>query len=77
MLGVVCPKCGCGRLLVVSTRRLRGKTVRVRRCAGCAHAVRTGERIESTAAGGKAVEVVRVGEGAGGQAVENARSVRG
>ena len=67
MLGVVCPKCGGGRLPVVSTRRLRGKTVRVRRCAGCGHAVRTGERIESTAAGGKSVEKV----------VENAGSVRG
>lgn len=76
MLGVVCPKCGGGRLPVVSTRRLRGKTVRVRRCAGCGHAVRTGERIESTAAGGKAVEVVTVGDGAGGKVVENAGSVR-
>lgn len=48
--GICCPKCGDIRLTVVFTRHRKGQTVRVKRCFGCKHRVRTKEVIESYAA---------------------------
>lgn len=48
--GIACPKCGDCRLTVKYTRhRGPGVTVRVRRCVGCGHQIRTAEVVESYA----------------------------
>jgi hypothetical protein len=45
--GVVCPKCGCDKVPVYSTRRpWRGAIVRVRACAACGEQFRTTEQVE-------------------------------
>ena len=48
--GIACPKCDGRKLPTVYTRHRQGATVRVRKCRGCGHRIRTAERVESTAA---------------------------
>ncbi len=44
--GIRCPKCGCGRLWVVYTRKVSGRRLmRRRECRDCGRRVTTVERV--------------------------------
>lgn len=43
--GVLCPACENDRSDVLSTRRVSGRIVRVRRCCRCQHRFKTGEHV--------------------------------